>query len=217
MDAQTSQDDTEYINTLKIISEHYRKQLLDEWLEQSENWIEGVAKYSVYRLRRGRRNIQSDAWEDMRSEMILQAYDAVHRWDAQRTPLDIYLRGTLYNYAMRSDVVKRNELQSFQRASDGFHDVHNEAYANESYYSEIAVSYTENNEKTSLERAHGVFDLLDGLHDHEKLIVCMHYQMGIELKMIDTMIGAGHSTTFHRLQQILERIREKRETHAFTK
>src|ERR1700733_3884355 len=135
MDATSCHDD-EYIDILHVIANHWRKQLIDEWIEQSMNWIEGVARYAAYKLRRGRRNVSNDCWEDLRSEMLLQAYDAVLRWDATRTPLDVFLRGTLFKFATRNDIVKRNELLGMPEIDGELRDV------------------LEQDEKSSLERAH---------------------------------------------------------------
>lgn len=153
---------------------------VDEWVLKYDKWISSKAheaqrKYRLY-----------NCADDLKSELVLEAYNCIHRFDATRgTPFNTFLLSTLWKFATRSDIIDKVQPRiSLQ--------VDIQAREQENYSIEVTTP---------------VSWCVAKLSPEERMLVHLHYESGFQLKQLDEMMGVSQSTTWHRLQRILDKLR----------
>lgn len=193
LDCAESVSETEFDIYIRNIKQQQLKLMVDNWLEKYDAWL---TKWAIKAQKACKQN---GTWEDFKSEMILQCYEAaLNRFDDSRgVPLGTFLIGTLWNYCSRGDVINRCSIK--RNKTEGLND--NWPLWNEKQ--ECDTSYFA---LSSLERSHGVFSMLNTLHEGERMLMKLHYEIGLSHKTIDDLMMVSHSTTFHRIQSIILRL-----------
>lgn len=204
MTALVELDYSTYISTLNHAE---LKQQVDDWLMRYDKWLSAIAYKAQRRCR-----MPYDAWRDLKQEMILQAYAAIDRFDATRgVPLGTYLISTLWSYPYSKQIRKKYEVQREFR-----YDITDDNHYSPGTFNELngggrseSAILEDKSEVSSLEHAHGILSMLDGLLPHECMLMKLHYELGLQLKQIDEMMGVSRATTWHRIQRIIGKLQEK--------
>lgn len=173
-------EEVEYDQYVANVQKAELKLQVDEWVIKYNNWL---TKTAVASQKRGR--LPQGAWQDIKSELILQAYECSTRFDPSRgVPLKVFIISTLWNYGLRNDIRNR----------------YSESKASKIELDRLPQSPRE---ISSLERSHDVFSKLTVLQPGEQMLIRLRFEQGFTPGQIDELMETSRGTTWHRIKSIL--------------
>lgn len=187
---------SDYLNNIKY---EQLKAEVDVWLIKYDKWL-GMVAYKAER----RCRMPIGSWHDLKSELILQAYACIDRFDSDRgVPISAFIVSSLWNYAMRKDI-----REKYSRMKEASYDNMQAKHDILSHWqdSRLTELFYDRREVSSLERANNVLSMLNTLPENERMLMKLHFEIGLQLKQIDEMMGCSRATTWHRIKRIVENL-----------
>ena len=204
-DAPTSQEPS-FTSVLVAMYKFTTNQLVSNWLLRYDAWLTQRARLAAYQWR------IPDIWQDLKSEMILQAYEIGNRFNPSfGTPLDTFIITSLWHYAEKPEIVKR--YATYQHGSAKFAIQKRASTSNRANgeFTDDGVDFWATvevrEENTSHEDAERVFSELGELTEYESAMIELRFRQGYTFAQIDSLLGIGRGGAAWRMNNIINKIK----------
>ena len=183
-------------------------QLVGAWLLKYDAWLTQRARLAAHQWH------LPDIWQDLKSEMTLQAYEIGNRFDPSfGTSLDTFIITSLWHYAEKPEIVKR--YASRQTRAAKYAQAHTIATDVRTHSNDDCYEATGNfwdtvearEENSSHEDAEKVFSQLGELTEYEEAMIELRFRQGYTFAQIDNILGIGRGGVAWRMNNIINKIK----------
>lgn len=184
------------------VNKYELKLQVDEWLVKYDRWLTKLANQACKKC-----HLHGCA-DDLKSELVMRAYHSIETFNPTfGTPLAAFLISTLWKYVFRKDVVLKIAPIGQYSKSSSEKGLKKRKFSEEG--GDLLRTLADTREDSSLAKANGVFSLIEFLPTHDKMLLHLHFEMGMEMNSIDRMLGASRSTTWHKINTILSKVQAR--------
>ncbi len=190
-------EDASLIDTLLAVIRDKVKRDVDSWIIRYDKWLSHKARQAclAWKIR------DPDLWEDLKSELILEAYRIGDRFDPFKGELRTFLVSSLWLHANKPEIIKKYIRER------GILSINCSDRDDATYAAVSEETIADSHEISSLERSASVFSLLDQLESHDRDLVKLKYLAGFSNGQLDALSGVGSGVTWYRLDRAIGRIK----------
>jgi len=197
-----------YAQHISDIRKAKSKILADNFIARSQRWLEKLS----HRARR-LYNLHLSDVEDLQNDLVIEIYRVADHFDDSRgVPFNAFIIGMLKYHLVRNDVQSKYVTPLAAYSIDGSLEVEGDDMPGVNTYN-AASAVIDKHEISSLEKYKDVFSLTECLNENDRLLIHLRFEMGMEFKHIEELMGVAHGTVWHRMRAVLNKLRDRVKCH----